>query len=115
MMGESEKCHEMLRVATDQAQDITAVLTFFAFHFSFHTLKEKKFSKRLFQKQAVWNWAALVSGNVTVVQVYNIMQTGKKKKASANFIPVITVLPYFPDGKMDSAVAINEETHRFVY
>lgn len=53
----------------------------FVFQFSFHALKEEKvLEKNLFQKQAVVNCAALLSGNVTVVQVYNIMQIRKKKK-----------------------------------
>lgn len=41
-MGESEKFHKMLRVTKDKAEDINSS-HLFAFYFSFHTLKEKKF------------------------------------------------------------------------
>lgn len=39
----------------------------------------------------------------------------EESNRGSNFIPVITVLPYFPDGEMDSAVAINEHLYQGSY
>lgn len=112
MMGESEIFHKMLRVTKDKAEDINSS-HLFAFYFSFHTLKEKKVQKIVCAKPSCTELSCFAKWerDCSAGLQHHADREEEESNTGGNFIPVIAALPYFPDGEMDSAVAINEKTY----